>query len=304
MRILPARPLALLLLLAGCRGDATGPGRQTPPPPLRSGYIFGRDGTPQQVTFQVIGGRAVFEGDIDLGPADRIPTSRAALLRTRAAGPRTNSVITADATSNYKWGAPDGVGARVPYVIDPELTNPARVTDAMNAIHATVPAVVFVARTTEPDYVRFSPSTLSVCQSPVGRRGGEQRITLADGCDKGATMHEILHSLGFWHEQSRCDRDTYVRIQWENIDPQYVDAFRMHCANDGNAPYHDGFDLYEYDEGSIMHYERKAFSINRLPTIVSLRGRDAEMGQRIAMSATDASTLAAVYPVRRRICCR
>lgn len=28
-----------------------------------------------------------------------------------------------------------------------------------------------------------------------------------------------MHALGFWHEQSRADRDSYVYVLWNNIIP-------------------------------------------------------------------------------------
>ena len=58
------------------------------------------------------------------------------------------------------------------------------------------------------------------CHSSVGKRGGQQSINYPQWClDRfGSTLHEMLHALGFHHEQSRYDRDDYVTIMWENIE--------------------------------------------------------------------------------------
>lgn len=47
---------------------------------------------------------------------------------------------------------------------------------------------------------------------------GKQRLSIGTNCDRIATIeHEFLHALGFWHEQSRADRDDYVKIMWDYI---------------------------------------------------------------------------------------
>lgn len=53
----------------------------------------------------------------------------------------------------------------------------------------------------------------------MGRRGGGQVVSLMrNGCVfLGTIQHELLHALGFNHEQTRSDRDTHVRILLQNV---------------------------------------------------------------------------------------
>ncbi|KAI8128090.1 hypothetical protein FF38_11226 [Lucilia cuprina] len=130
----------------------------------------------------------------------------------------------------------------------------------------------------------------SGCWSSVGRRTGGQVLNLnTPKCvTHGVVVHEILHALGFYHQQSATERDEYVKINWENILPGHAHNFnkyaRTHVSNFG----------IEYDYQSVMHYSSKAFSKNGKTTIEPL-DPDASLGQRKGLSEKDIEKLNEMY---------
>jgi hypothetical protein len=281
-----------VLLAAACNdaGTAVRPEEASLQPPpegfavrgeIRTGYIIAENGKPMEVTYEIQNGSAIWQGDIDLGPVEWISaTAQEAMDRKNQKRPGVNLGVAIDG-STYRW--PGGV---VPYVIPSGFPSPSRITDAIAHIEANTGIVDFVVRTTQANYIQFQTST--GCSSNVGRVGGRQYVNLASGCSTGNTIHELLHALGMFHEHTRCDRDTYVTINTANITSGYSGNFTKQCTN--------ASDYSTYAEGSIMHYGPTAFSSNGLPTIVSKRGLDSQMGQRTGMNSTDKTTINTLYP--------
>ena len=118
------------------------------------------------------------------------------------------------------------------------------------------------------------------CQSPVGRGGGPNYISLGPGCWYTHTAaHEVMHSLGFWHEQMRPDRDQAVEIQWGNISPSMKYNFGKLAPEKW-----DSFGS-PYDILSVMQYPGDAFSQNGQPTIIDKRtGRSVPWNKAVSQS--------------------
>lgn len=214
------------------------------PRELRTGLISGVTFDNKAITFEVVNGRAVFEGDIDLGPVDRIPPAGA-----HAPGGDELSPQILAATHRGVEGR--WLGGVIPYTIDAGLPHPERVTQAIEHWQQRT-CIRFVPRTTEGTYVTFVPVTGGLCSSPVGMPAyGQQRILLDDDCDRGNIIHEIGHTVGLFHEQSRVDRDWYVEILWNNLEEGFTPQFNQRLS--------DGDDVCPYDFGSVMHYPSNAF---------------------------------------------
>ena len=227
-----------------------------------------------------IDGRARVEGCIDIGAASDVQAQTTALRADpKAAKSNLEHFGAAIKEIRYRWK--DKI---VPFTVDPNLSDPQRVFKAIEHWHQKTP-IRFVERTVEhKDFVTFRAG--SGCSSSVGRQGGQQFVTLGHECTAGNCIHEIGHTVGLWHEQSRIDRDLFIQISFQNIIPGMEHNFVQHV--------HDGIDLGDYDYASIMHYPANAFSRDGQPTILPIGGQS--IGQRETLSPRDVAAVAMIYP--------
>ena len=273
--------------------DARGEGLHEQAFPAESGPVrearLTVNGVTDQFRYEVLHQRRIFEGDIELGdetadianPPPYVP--EAISTDEGAVEPELGTTVEALTARAAAALWPNG---RVYYTIARGFPNRARVYNAIRHWHAHSP-IRFVRRTTQSAYVTFR--TGSGCSAEIGRTGRRQYVRLASACTTGNTIHEIGHTIGLWHEQSRTDRGQHVRILWDNIEPSQRHNFATY-AQQG----FDGRNIGRYDVNSIMHYGSTAFSRNGRPTITTLSGGRIT-GQRAKLSSRDIAGVRAIY---------
>jgi len=155
------------------------------------------------------------------------------------------------------------VGDRVtiPYAYDSTIAGSAQALGAIKGAFADYhkyTCIRFVPRTREAAYIHFNGVGRG-CSSPVGMTGRMNRITLAKGCwGRSTAIHEIGHSLGLYHEQSRPDRDQHIKVRWENIPTNIAYNFKKQTTE--RVTSHGT----PYDYRSVMHYGKTAFGSGKV----------------------------------------
>ena len=196
--------------------------------------------------------------------------------------------------------------ARVPYQftsnIQTELRH--RIRDAMDHWEDRT-CLRFTTRDAESDYVEYN-NEKRACSSFIGRQGGNQTINVfidsLGYCSFGSVVHEVGHAIGFWHEQSRPDRDSYVRINVGNVTEGKEHNFMKRSSSQVNSL------GVVYDYGSIMHYSKTAFvrddcdgcqSIEVNNTAVYRAQGSPTIGQRNGLSTKDVQQANLLYSCPR-----
>eukprot|EP01084_Bolivina_argentea_P017207 32139_1 len=176
----------------------------------------------------------------------------------------------------------------IPYEIDEHLPDKNRVTEAVNHWNSRT-KIRLGDRENEINFVKFVSG--EVCSSSVGMKGGQQNISLDPGCDVGAAIHEIGHTLGMFHTQSREDRDRYIQILTDNI----IEGYEFNFVLQNEA----ADDCLKYAYNSIMHYPSNAFAKEGTITIRTINPPNAEIGNRNGLSMLDIACVNAKYSLCR-----
>jgi Astacin (Peptidase family M12A) len=229
--IKPAALVGCLLLLAsGSFQSVNGQKGQAPDTRRGSGYDY-----------------VLIEGDIQVSP-EFYQRLRAAERSPQLAPVKQDTKL---------W--PNGV---VPFEFDGNVSaeNRTKMTDAMAVLEgvANVDFRHCANNDCSGNHLHIQNSDKN--NSFVGMKGkgvfdwsGAQDINIFNWNDQFKIVHELMHSLGFGHEQSRSNRDNYVRINCGNIQDGCDENFKI--MNDTT-----GYGRYDFD--SVMHYGQCGFSRN------------------------------------------
>lgn len=246
------------------------------------------DGQLREVEVEIKRGMVVLGKDMVLGTeAEVMQNQRKAVSRAV----NTNN-------ANLKWK-----NGFIPIVLDQAIINDRamndKLSDALAELESKTVLTFGTRNNKHTDYIFFKKST-DGNYSWMGRQGGRQQVNIEAKAPVGTYIHEIMHAVGFIHEQNRCDREDHVTIFGNNIQADKHSQFKKEC---------NGADDYgNYNFSSVMHYHPKAFSRNNDYTILPvthkvwifddmIRFYDelGKMGQRDGLSAGDITAIDALY---------
>lgn len=165
--------------------------------------------------------------------------------------------------------------------------------------------VSFEQRNGQSDWVHIDTNRYG-CRTRVGKTGGRQRLCARDCkfyyCNFGQLIHQMLHVLGLVHEHQRVDRDSYIDVNFDEIEKaeqeNYMPSYSKsksyekcsvainNCGIETGTP---------YDCNSILHPPTTLGIQNRTVITTKERNKNCSYGQRNTLSELDAMDVNTVY---------
>jgi hypothetical protein len=210
------------------------------PKPIKSFEVF-EEKSRDQVYFKVKDGLALTGEDQIVGFVDKDYDDKK-IFKTKA-------------TQTSLW--PEGV---IPYTYDKKfpLSLQKKVERAIDYFLKETPIrFVNYDEQSDVDAVVFTFSKNKPCSSFVGRVGGLQKIFLNNTCSFQSVLHEIMHTIGFVHEQQLPFRDDYIKINWSDLLEGSYHNF-SYIPEVWLEPILDVVDDFDYS--SIMMYSKYAYA--------------------------------------------
>lgn len=225
-------------------------------------------------------GLFILGGDIILSP-EQVKQLDSPITETKAASaniiPRwTNGIIF------YKWANSNTANDNW------------RWRDAMTILESTT-NIRFVERTNQVNYVELFVTPNTGNHAYLGMLGGRQPAVI-DFWDntKRAPLHELCHTIGLIHEQCRSDRDQYIDIIWDNIQPSKQPQFEIYNNGVGHIL---GQRYEDFDFGSIMLYTPfGSFAIDYNKPIMRMKDGKVWDGNTSGLSIDDRDLINTLYP--------
>uniref|UniRef100_A0A0N4Z1H3 Zinc metalloproteinase n=1 Tax=Parastrongyloides trichosuri TaxID=131310 RepID=A0A0N4Z1H3_PARTI len=227
-----------------------------------------KDDKNEEVKHAPLENAAMFQGDMILseGHADALINEAKIKLEAKKQGKNTNDKSVVDRLKKnrafmkshlFRWEFP------IPYFVEPEVDQN-KIDVALKDIENNT-CVRFQKSDKFQDKSGLRYYMGPGCFSFGGRVKDDspQDVSIGKECDRmGIVGHETMHALGFFHEQSRYDRDQYLKIDFNNIEPNM--KFNFDVIGDDKS---DTFGV-SFNYGSAMQYGRLTFSKGKGNTMI------------------------------------
>lgn len=204
--------------------------------------------------YKIKDGLALIGGDIVLGE-----------LSEDEKGSYENKIVKAEPPRSKLWPS-----SEIPYGFNEGFPEDLR-GEVLKAVsyfnRETVMEFVEADTFVDEDVIVFKYRPGAPCSSYLGRVGGLQPIYLKNTCSEQDVLHEIMHALGFVHEQQREERDRVLEVLWPNIEEEFKYNFSM--LPDSLVHQYAG-SVFNVSLSSVMMYHDEAFAKEGLKSMKSL----------------------------------